>query len=115
MRDPADVMAPVAALKGADKKIKLAEQLIENWTEPDFDFAAYKDASYERLRSIIDAKAQGRKLVTAEVEEQPDVINLADALRKSLSRQPAHPARGRDGSHNRNGQRRAPSRKRKRA
>ena len=36
------------------------------------------------LREIIDAKIEGREIVAPEVEAPPKVVNLMDALRKSL-------------------------------
>jgi DNA end-binding protein Ku len=36
------------------------------------------------LREIIDAKIEGREIVTPEVEAPPKVVNLMEALRKSL-------------------------------
>jgi len=115
MRDPADIMAPAASVRSADKKVKLAEQLIENWTEPDFDFAAYKDTYYEKLKAIIDDKAHGRQTVTPEVDEEPDVINLTDALRKSLSKSAPHRAAEKKRNSSQRGQHPSAACKRKRA
>ncbi len=87
MRNPRDLVAAPVSLGAKDKKVKLAEQLIRSWTDPDFDFAALQDTYTEKLQAIIDAKVHGRQTVAPEVdEEEPDVINLTDALRKSLSK-----------------------------
>lgn len=85
MRDPTQV-APAASVRHGDKQLKLAEQLIASWSDANFDFAAYEDTYYEKLEKLIDAKAHGKEVVAPEVEEEPDVINLTDALRKSLER-----------------------------
>jgi len=69
---------------GSDKKVKLAEQLIEKWGEPDFDFKKYHDTYKEKEKALIEAKAEGRELVVPETEEHPEVINLMDALKKSI-------------------------------
>src|ERR1700686_896233 len=53
---------------------KLAQQVI----------GSYKDEYQEGLREIIDAKVGGREIVTQEVEAPPKVVNLMDALRRSL-------------------------------
>ena len=45
---------------------------------------AYRDEYQQGLREIIDAKIEGREIVTQEVEAPPKVVNLMDALRKSL-------------------------------
>ena len=45
---------------------------------------AYRDDYQVGLREIIDAKIEGREIVAPEVEAPPKVVNLMDALRKSL-------------------------------
>jgi DNA end-binding protein Ku len=65
------------------EEVKLARQVISTF-EGDVDFQSYKDEYQEGLRQIIDAKIEGREIVTPEVEAPPKVVNLMDALRKSL-------------------------------
>jgi DNA end-binding protein Ku len=86
IRDPADAVAAVATVASSDKKVRLAEQLIESWTDDDFKFSHYHDDYAEKLKELIDAKVEGRKLVMPEVDEEPAVINLMDALRKSIGK-----------------------------
>ena len=64
-------------------EVKLARQVIGTF-EGELDFEAYRDEYQEGLREIIDAKISGREIVAAEVEAPPKVVNLMDALRKSL-------------------------------
>ena len=64
-------------------EVKLARQVIGTF-EGDLDFEAYHDEYQEGLREIIDAKISGREIVAPEVEAPPKVVNLMDALRKSL-------------------------------
>jgi DNA end-binding protein Ku len=64
-------------------EMKLARQVIGTF-EGDLDFEAYRDEYQEGLREIIDAKISGREIVAQEVEAPPKVVNLMDALRKSL-------------------------------
>src|SRR5438093_1493843 len=64
-------------------EVKLARQVIGTF-EGEVDFAAYRDDYQVGLREIIDAKIEGREIVTQEVEAPPKVVNLMDALRKSL-------------------------------
>jgi DNA end-binding protein Ku len=64
-------------------EVKLARQVIGTF-EGDLDFEAYRDEYQDGLREIIDAKISGREVVAAEVEAPPKVVNLMDALRKSL-------------------------------
>jgi len=64
-------------------EVKLARQVIGTF-EGDLDFSAYRDEYQDGLREIIDAKIEGREVVAPEVEAPPKVVNLMDALRKSL-------------------------------
>ena len=65
------------------EEIKLARQVIETFERP-LDLATYKDEYREGLQQIIDAKVAGREIVAPGVETPPKVVNLMDALRKSL-------------------------------
>src|SRR4030088_2401935 len=65
------------------EEVKLARQVMSTF-EGDVDFRSYKDEYQEGLRQIIDAKIEGREIVTPEVEAPPKVVNLMDALRQSL-------------------------------
>src|SRR5438874_12923609 len=64
-------------------EVNLARQVIGTF-EGDVDFDAYRDEYQEGLREIIDAKIEGREIVTPEVEAPPKVVNLMEALRRSL-------------------------------
>ena len=48
------------------------------------DLADYRDDYQEGLREIIDAKIAGREIVAPDVQEPPKVVNLMEALRRSL-------------------------------
>jgi DNA end-binding protein Ku len=64
-------------------EVKLAQQVMGTF-EGELDFESYHDEYQENLRSIIDAKIEGREVVAPEVEAPPKVVNLMEALRKSL-------------------------------
>jgi len=64
-------------------EVKLARQVMSTF-EGDVDLKEYPDEYQQGLRQIIDAKIEGREIVTPEVEAPPKVVNLMDALRKSL-------------------------------
>ena len=64
-------------------EVALAQQVIGTF-EGEIDFADYRDDYQEGLREIIDAKIAGREVVAPEVQEPPKVVNLMEALRKSL-------------------------------
>lgn len=64
-------------------EVALAQQVIGTF-EGTIDFSDYKDDYQEGLREIIDAKIAGREIVAPEVQEPPKVVNLMEALRRSL-------------------------------
>ena len=64
-------------------EVKLARQVMGTF-EGELDFTSYHDDYQTGLRDIIDAKIEGREVVTPEVEAPPKVVNLMEALRKSL-------------------------------
>jgi DNA end-binding protein Ku len=64
-------------------EVKLAQQVIGTF-EGELDFASYRDEYQQGLREIIDAKIEGREIVAQEEAAPPKVVNLMDALRKSL-------------------------------
>jgi len=65
------------------EEVKLARQVIGTF-EGEVDFQSYRDDYQVGLREIIDAKIEGREIVAQEIEAPPKVVNLMDALRKSL-------------------------------
>jgi DNA end-binding protein Ku len=71
------------AEKVRPEEIKLARQVIETFEGP-LDLATYKDEYREGLQQIIDAKIAGQEIVAPHVETPPKVVNLMDALKKSL-------------------------------
>jgi DNA end-binding protein Ku len=52
--------------------------------EGELNLKDYKDEYKEGLRKIIDAKISGEEIVAPEVQEPPKVVDLMEALRKSL-------------------------------
>jgi DNA end-binding protein Ku len=64
-------------------EMKLARQVIES-IEGELDLNDYKDEYKEGLRAIIDAKVAGEEIVAPEEVAPPKVVDLMEALRKSL-------------------------------
>jgi DNA end-binding protein Ku len=65
------------------QEVQLAKQVIGTF-EKKLDLADYRDEYREGLQRIIDAKIAGEEVVASEVEMPPKVVNLMEALRKSL-------------------------------
>lgn len=66
-------------------EIKLAKQVIGNF-EGNLNLEEYRDEYQEELQRIINAKIAGDEVVATAEETPPKVVNLMDALRKSLDR-----------------------------
>jgi DNA end-binding protein Ku len=65
------------------EEVKLARQVISTF-ESDLDLRNYRDDYQAELRRIIDAKIAGQEVVATEEEPPAKVVNLMEALRKSL-------------------------------
>src|SRR6266852_1100714 len=65
------------------EEMKLARQVIATFEGP-LDLANYKDEYREGLQRIIEAKIAGAEIVAPAVETPPRVVNLMEALKKSL-------------------------------
>jgi DNA end-binding protein Ku len=65
------------------EEMKLARQVIATF-DAELDLKEYKDEYKEGLRAIIDAKISGEEVVAPEVAEPPRVVDLMEALRRSL-------------------------------
>ncbi len=84
MKKPADFEGEIPDIKVSADEVKLARTLVETSTEADFDFAKYHDEYANKVRKLIEAKSTGKKIVSPELERAPAVINLMDALKRSL-------------------------------
>ena len=51
----------------------------------DFDYGAYKDEYVVRLTELIQKKVDGQEIVQVPDPEEPKIINLMDALKKSVA------------------------------
>lgn len=83
VKSPAEFEGMVDRAEVTPEERKLAETLIEAATADEFDVTRYKDEYTANLATLVEGKAKKAKPVAAAGEE-PAVINLMDALRKSL-------------------------------
>ena len=83
IRKPADIKREFSRPTTDARKLHLAEQLIANWHGGKFDFSAYQDRYRQKVKQAIDAKKKGGS-ISAPAEEEPEVINLMDALKRSV-------------------------------
>jgi DNA end-binding protein Ku len=69
--------------KSSPAEMKLARQVVESF-EGELNLADYKDEYQEGLRQIIEAKVAGEEIVAPAEEAPPKVVDLMEALRRSL-------------------------------
>ena len=79
----AAVPKQVLRMKLSEQELEMARMLIQNMTQP-FDAEAYRDEYQARLRDAIMQKIQGQEIVTADTSGPDNVIDLMEALQKSL-------------------------------
>jgi len=65
------------------EEMKLARQVIDTFAAT-LNLKDYRDEYKDGLRKIIDAKIAGEEVVAPEAQEPPKVVDLMDALRRSL-------------------------------
>jgi DNA end-binding protein Ku len=87
IRSPKAVLDEVPHAKARAQELKLAQQLIESSTAKKFDFSQYEDRYTDRLKALIQSKIEGKEVIEPpQTEEDVPIINLMDALRKSVQK-----------------------------
>ncbi len=64
-------------------ELTMAKTLIQSMVQP-FDPSLYKDEYQERLRNLIEQKISGKEIVASKEEEPSNVIDLMEALKRSI-------------------------------
>ena len=83
-----------ATFKFSDKEHDLAEKLIEQLSSESFEPDKYSDSYSERVDSAVQQKVEGKEITVAPEAPKAQIIDLFEALKKSLS---ATAASGKDG------------------
>ena len=84
VRDPASVFGDIPDKRPDTAMIAIAEKIIDQQEGP-FEPSAFNDRYEDALRALIREKQKGRgRRVHAEEPEDTNVVDLMDALRKSL-------------------------------
>ena len=87
-------------VKVSDRELDMAFTLIDIFRKP-FDPSEYQDHYREALAELIEAKLEGKEVVTAPAARDTGVLDLADALKRSVEAakkdqaKPKPPARAR--------------------
>ncbi|HWB10293.1 MAG TPA: Ku protein [Pirellulales bacterium] len=85
VKKPEAMAAELPSKRLSSRNVELAEALVSEWSKKKFDFDDYQDRYRAKVKELIDAKIEGREVVVPEPEQPPEVINLVDALKKSLA------------------------------
>ena len=83
VRDAGDFFDDIPTVKADKDMIEIAHKIIGQ-KEADFDPAEFKDGYDDALREMINAKTKGKKLVASPEPEESNVVDLMEALKKSL-------------------------------
>ena len=70
----------------AKEELALTRTLLKAFEKSKFSLAAYQDNYQEQLTELLEAKVEGKEIVTAPPTDEPKVINLMDALKQSLAK-----------------------------
>ncbi len=66
-------------------ELGLLKELIASRTAKDFDLGVYKDTYQEKLAELIEAKVEGKEIFSAPTPDEPEILNLMEALKKSVA------------------------------
>lgn len=85
LRQPSDLEGSLGVGEVKKEELRLAQSLISASASDEFDAGKYQDSHLTDLKKLIAAKVKGKKIAIPEVSDKaPAVINILDALRKSL-------------------------------
>jgi DNA end-binding protein Ku len=84
VKRPGDFESEVAPVEVDTKELQLARTLTDQLAVNEFDMTQYRDDYSDKLTQLIEAKVKGEEVVEAPAEEAPMVINLMEALQRSV-------------------------------
>lgn len=75
-----------------ESELTMAKTLISSMVKP-FEPELYKDEYQERLRKLIEDKISGKEIIAAKEDERGNVIDLMEALQRSIEQNTPTPAK----------------------
>ncbi len=84
IRSVESVASQIKKAKTNARQVRLAQTLIEEWSQDSFDFTKLEDAYRDKVKDLIESKIEGNEIVAPAEEEPKEVLNLMDALRRSV-------------------------------
>lgn len=102
VRDPAEYFDDIRDVKITKDMLELAQHIVESKTAS-FDPAKFEDRYEEALKDLLKSKQAGRPVKAVKHAPPSNVVNLMDALRRSISaeKSPARAGSGRAASQSR--------------
>lgn len=85
----ADFVDEVGEGRVSADELRLARTLIEQTSADEPGLEKYEDTYTQKFKEAIEAKIAGKDVITSVAEEDVPVVNLMDALRKSLKQGPS--------------------------
>ncbi|HZZ39939.1 MAG TPA: Ku protein [Acidobacteriaceae bacterium] len=91
LRESKPAVGYIPQTKASSQELALAKQLIEG-SSSRFNLSVYRDDYEAAVKKLVDAKRKGKPLPAPETQRKPEkVVNIMDALRKSLAATGEHP------------------------
>lgn len=85
VRKPEDYFAGIKDVKVDAGMVAIAEKIIEQ-QEGDFDTTQFRDRYEDALKALIAEKEKGHTVTAPDAPKEAEVVDLMEALRRSLSR-----------------------------
>ena len=78
------------------RQVRLAQTLIEQWSDSDFDLAQYRDDYRDDVKKLLEARKRGHEVEEPdEKETAPRALNLMEALKRSVAEHSRGPTKAR--------------------
>jgi DNA end-binding protein Ku len=84
VKDPAPFKEELVDTHPTAPERKLTRQLIASMVDDNLDLSERTDAYTDRVRELIEAKVQGKQVVIPQPVEEPPIVNIMDALKRSM-------------------------------
>lgn len=85
VRQPAEFESELVDIPFKPEEVALTNTLIAASKLAEFELQRYSDQYVTKLRQLIALKVQGQEVVQAPDHEEPKILNLMDALKKSVA------------------------------
>ncbi|MFK7820889.1 MAG: Ku protein [Planctomycetaceae bacterium] len=86
VKAPIDFEEELADVECSTEEVELTKSLVKGLVKDDFEYSSYEDSYVTKLKQLIEARVEGKELVSPDGSEEPEVINLMDALKASVER-----------------------------